>query len=100
MEFQTIVNLLDTTSDEKDVPRFVTKKWNAVYDQSGGVNYNVNKEIRTETSVLRSVSLMMSILLRMEILLLQNQIKQEETTVLYLKIMHHLSTTFQKSMVY
>ena len=63
IEFQTIVNLLDTTSDEKDVPRFVTKKWNAVYDQSGGVNYNVNKEIRIETSVLRSVSLMMSILL-------------------------------------
>ena len=63
MEFQTIVNLLDTTSDEKDVPRFVTKKWNAVYDQSGDVNYNVNKEIRIETSVLRSVSLMMSILL-------------------------------------
>ena len=63
MEFQTIVNLLDTTSDEKNVSRFVTKKWNAVYDQSGGVNYNVNKEIRIETSVLRSVSLMMSILL-------------------------------------
>ena len=63
MEFQTIVNLLDTTSDEKNVPRFVTKKWNTVYDQSGGVNYNVNKEIRIETSVLRSVSLMMSILL-------------------------------------
>ena len=63
MEFQTIVNLLDTTSDEKDVPRFVTKKWNAVHNQSGEVNYNVNQEIRTETSVLRSVSLMMSILL-------------------------------------
>ena len=25
MEFQKIVNLLDTTSDDKDLPRFVTK---------------------------------------------------------------------------
>ena len=27
MEFQKIVNLLDTTSDDKDLPRFVTKNW-------------------------------------------------------------------------
>ena len=26
MEFQKTVNLLDTTSDDKDLPRFVTKK--------------------------------------------------------------------------
>ena len=26
MEFQKILNLLDTTSDDKDLPRFVTKK--------------------------------------------------------------------------
>ena len=32
MEFQKIVNLLDTTSDDKDLPRFVTKKWIEVYD--------------------------------------------------------------------
>ena len=53
MEFQKIVNFLDTTSDDKDLPRFVTKKWIKVYDQSAG-NYNVNKEIRIKTSVLRS----------------------------------------------
>ena len=52
MEFQKIVNFLDTTSDEKDLPRFVTKKWIEVYDLSGG-NYNVNKEIRFKTSMLR-----------------------------------------------
>ena len=34
MEFQKIVNFLDTTSDDKDLPRFVTKKWIEVYDQS------------------------------------------------------------------
>ena len=45
MEFQKIVNLLDITSDDKDLPRFVTKKWIEVYDQSKK-KYNVNKEIR------------------------------------------------------
>ena len=53
IEFQKIVNFLDTTSDDKDLPRFVTKKWIEVYDQSEG-NYNVNKEIRIKTSMLRS----------------------------------------------
>ena len=53
MEFQKITNFLDTTLDDKDLPRFVTKKWIEVYDQSGG-NYNVNKEIRIKTSMLRS----------------------------------------------
>ena len=53
MEFQKIVNFLDTTSDNKDLPKFVTKKWIEVYDQSQK-NYNVNKEIRIKTSMLRS----------------------------------------------
>ena len=53
MEFQKITNFLDITSDDKDLPRFVTKKWIEVYDQSEG-NYNVNKEIRIKTSMLRS----------------------------------------------
>ena len=53
MEFQKIVNFLDITSDNKDLPKFVTKKWIEVYDQSEG-NYNVNKEIRIKTSMLRS----------------------------------------------
>ena len=53
MEFQKIVNFLDTTSDNKDLPKFVTKKWVEVYDQSEG-NYDVNKEIRIKTSMLRS----------------------------------------------
>ena len=51
MEFQKIVNFLDTTSDDKDLPRFVTKKWVEVYDQSEK-NYKPNKEIKT--SILRS----------------------------------------------
>ena len=53
MEFQKILNLLSTTSDDKDLPRFVTKKWIEVYDQSGK-NYSINKEIRIKTPMIRS----------------------------------------------
>ena len=51
MEFQKIANFLDTTSDDKDSPRFITKNWVEAYDQSEG-NYNVNKGIRIKTSML------------------------------------------------
>ena len=53
MEFQNIINLLDITSDDKDLPRYVTKNWIEVYDQSEK-KYNVNKEIRIKTPMLRS----------------------------------------------
>ena len=53
MEFQKIVNFLDTTSDNKDLLKLVTNKWVEVYDQSQE-NYDVNKEIRIKTSMLRS----------------------------------------------
>ena len=46
------MNFLNTKSDE-NLPRFITKKWVEIYDQSGG-NYSVNKEIRIKTSILRS----------------------------------------------
>ena len=51
MEYQKIINLLDTTSD--NAPRFNTKKWIEVHDQSGE-SYNINKQIRFKTSMLRS----------------------------------------------
>ena len=53
IEFQKIINFLDITSGDKDLPRFVTKKWIEIYDQSEG-NSNVNKETRIKTSMLRS----------------------------------------------
>ena len=53
MEFQKITNFIDINSDNKYLPKFITKKWIEVYDQSEG-NYNVNKEIRIKTSMLRS----------------------------------------------
>ena len=36
MEYQKFTKLLGPTSDE--VPRFITKKWVEVYDQSGDAN--------------------------------------------------------------
>ena len=53
MKFQKIVNFPNATSDDKDLPRFVTKKFIEVYDQSEG-NYNVSKQIRIKTPMLRS----------------------------------------------
>ena len=52
MEFQKIANFLDIISDDEDLPRIFTKKLIEVYDQSRK-NYNVNKEIRSKTSMLR-----------------------------------------------
>ena len=43
MEFKKIANFLDTTSDDKDLTRLVTKKWIELYDQSEK-NYSPNKD--------------------------------------------------------
>ena len=54
MEYQEITNLLGTKIDE--IPRFITKKWLEVHDQSGSADdrYKLNKQIRFKTSMLRS----------------------------------------------
>ena len=54
MEFQKIANFLDTASDDKDLPRFVTKKWIEVYEKSEENYSEINKEIIIKTSMLRS----------------------------------------------
>ena len=50
MEYQEITNLLGHIPDK--VPRFITKKWIEVHDQSE--TYNTNKQIKFQTSMLRS----------------------------------------------
>ena len=52
MEFEKIINLLDIISDYEDLPRYATKKWIEVYDQSE--KSNINKEIRFKISMLIS----------------------------------------------
>ena len=47
------MEFLDTTFDDKDLPRFATKKGIEVYNQSEK-NYNPNKEIRIKISMLGS----------------------------------------------
>ena len=46
MEYKKITNLLDTGLD--NVPRFITKKWVEVHDQSGSAEdrYKPSKQIR------------------------------------------------------
>ena len=83
MEFQKIINLLDIASDYKDLPRYVTKKWIEVYHQSEK-SYNVKKEIRFKTSMLRLDLYDFS-----DILLLLIQIMQKEIKQSHLKIMLH-----------
>ena len=51
MEYQIILNVLHTTSD--NVSRFNIKKWIEVLDQSGKI-YNTKKQIRFKTSMLQS----------------------------------------------
>ena len=54
MEYQKITHLPGTTLDE--VPRFVTKKWVEVHDQSGSADdrYKPKNQIKFKTSMLRS----------------------------------------------
>ena len=96
MEFQKIVNLLDTTFDDKNLPRFVSKKWIEVYDQSEKY-YNVNKEVTIKTPMLRADLWDYS---DAYIVVKGTRTMRKETKVLHLKIKHHLSTVSQKSMVH
>ena len=54
MEYQKFTNLLDITPD--NVPRFITKKWVQVHDQSGSAedSYKSSKQIRFKASMLIS----------------------------------------------
>ena len=54
MEYKKITNLLGKAPDE--VPRFFTKKWIKVHDQSGNAEnkYKPSKQIIFKTSMLRS----------------------------------------------
>ena len=124
MEFQKITNFLDITSDDKDLPTFVTKKQIEVYDEPEK-NYNPNKEIRIKASMVRSdlcdfndayIAVKGNITVN-EKTFTANDFEAPNNTVdnatatnntnnillvkqnWFLKIMHHLSIVFQKLMV-
>ena len=54
MEFQKIANFIDTTLDDKELPKFVTKNGLKFMTKQKKNNYSVNKEIWIERSILRS----------------------------------------------
>ena len=85
-----------STPAEKDLPRFVTKKWIEVYDQSEK-DYNPDKEIRIKTSMLRSDLCNFSdayIVAEGDILLKVIMMLIKEMKILHLKTMHHLLIAF------
>ena len=51
MDYQKIINLLDSTPNQ--LTNFRTKRWVKINDQSGGM-YNVNSQIKFKTSIFRS----------------------------------------------
>ena len=100
MEFQKITNFLDINSDNKDLPKFVTKEWIEVYDHSQG-NYDVNKEIRIKTSMLRSDLCDYSdayIVVKGTITIGRPNTAKRNKAVAF-KIMHHLLIASQKLMM-
>ena len=106
MEYQKITNLLVTTPVE--VPRFITKKWIEVHDQSGNSEdrYKLSKQIRFKTSMLTSdlcgfsdayIVVKGTITLtksnRPEIIDIRNRFLEFKTT-------DHLLITYQRSIMY
>ena len=53
MGYKKIENLLGIEADDFTKPKYSTKKWIEIFDQSNG-SYSVNKDIRFRTSQLRN----------------------------------------------
>ena len=89
----------------KDLPGFFTKKWIEICDQSCKNSYNVIKEIRIKTPILRSnlCDYSDAYVVVKEIIAVTNSDdakKKKDKKTLHLKTMHHLLTAFQKLIVY
>ena len=99
MEYQKITNLLGTTFDE--IPRFIAKKWAKVYDQSGSADdrYKPNKQIRFETSILRS-DLCDFIVAKGEVAVTGVSNNSKKIDLWHLKTKLHLLMAYQKSITY
>ena len=95
MEYQTIINLLDTTSD--NIPKFITKKWIEVHDQSRKV-YITKKQIRFKTSTLQSdlCDYSDAYIVVKQTINVTGPIMMHMTRNWLLKIIRHLLDAFQK----
>ena len=102
MEYQKIINLLDTTSDT--VPKFVTKNWIEVSDQSGTAEdrYKPSKQIQFKTSMLRSDLCDYSnayIVVKGTIIVTEPNNNAYDKKLAF-KIMYHLIVALQKLIIY
>ena len=94
MEYQKITKLLGNIPDK--VPRFITKKWIEVNDQSGET-YNTNKQIRFKPSLLRSDLCDFSdayIVVKGKITVTNPNNNAYDKNLAFRKIMHHLLAAF------
>ena len=94
--------MLGTTSD--NVPRFITKKWIKIHDQSGNAEdrYKPSKQIRFKTSVLRSDLCDFSdacIVVKGTITVAGTDNRSRNIVLKHLKIMRHLLVAFQKLII-
>ena len=98
MEYQKFTKMLGAIIDE--VPRFITKKWIEVHDQSSSADdrYKPSKQIRFKISMLRSdlCDYSNAYIVVKEGLLLQIQVMQIMTKSQLLKIMFYLLLAFRK----
>ena len=93
MEYQIITHLLGNIPDK--VPKFITKKWIEVNDQSGET-YNTNKQIKSKTSMLRYDLRDISgpyLVVKGIVTVISDERDRDEMNR---KIMHHLFLAFQK----
>ena len=102
MEYQKITNLLGTMIDE--IPRFITKKWVEVHDQSGSAEdrYKPSKQIKFKTSMQRSdlCDVSDAYIVVKGTISVANPNDANYNKKLALKMMLHLLLAFQKLIIY
>ena len=103
MEYQKIINLLGTTIDE--APRFITKNWVEVHDQSGSADdrFKPRKQRRFKTSMLKSDLCDYSdvyIVVKGEVTATWVNKNSEKISLYHLKTMLHLLIPYQKPIMY
>ena len=99
MEFQKIANFLDTTLDDKDLPRFVSK--NGLKSMINQKKITTLPKIRIKTSMLRwNLCNFSDVYIAVEgniTLECDNDANKRNKNLAF---MHHLSTGFEKLMMY
>ena len=94
MKYQTIVNLLDTASDN-GLPRFVIKKWIEVHDQTG-----INCSVKTPMLRADLCDYYDTYIVVKGVITVTKADNTKRNKAVALKIVHYLSTAFQRLIMY